>query len=164
MHKRFFIAGLLSLASLVNTAEAASQFDAPLQPYQKTLVAAVWNGSGSISTIGFAGSSWGIPDGKVLVIEHVSAKAVANPGEKIALEITCQGSGALSNLGLSQHELILTSAGQFEGLDRFVGGSPLSCYTSNAMIAVFVRNSSAPINGAALAQISVTGFLADPAK
>jgi hypothetical protein len=146
-------------------AQAKVQITIPEVPYQKSINSNVWLPSGlNNSSINFAGITWQIPADKVLVIEHVSARVRVNPEEKVNVSITCQG----QDLGLSEHQLIMTFQGQFDGFDRLAGSSPLRCYTRGTPLGLnvsFLRNSTSALNPVGpSAEFSVTGYLADPPK
>jgi hypothetical protein len=162
MRKLYYVAALAGLSLLPTIGRAESGI--PAQPHQKAVNTANWvNGLGNTSHANFSGVIWGIPDNKILVIEHVSARVLTNPGEKVTVSITCQSSNVIS-VGFAEHHLPLSFGGQFNGQDRLVGGSPFRCYTSNNMIVSFSRNSTAPVNGISTVEFSFTGYLVDPPK
>jgi hypothetical protein len=162
MHKGFCIVAAAWLMIYPTTGKAA---DMPAQPYQVAVNTGSWTiGPNNNSTVSFSGPLWAIPDGKILVIEHISARARVNRGEAVNVSVTCQGSGTVNVGGLAEHQLILQSAGIFDNLDRLVGSSPFRCYSSNKMSVTFVRNSSSLIPGIVSAEFAVTGFLVDPPK
>ena len=164
---RLFIPLMLAFALLVPVVDAAAQakvqITLPEVPYQKSINTNVWLTSGQNSSVSFSGINWQIPVNKVLVIEHVSARVRVNPEEKVNVSITCQG----QDLGLSEHQLTMTFQGQFDGFDRLAGSSPLRCYTRGTpagLVVGFLRNSTSAINLDVSAEVSVTGYLADPPK
>jgi hypothetical protein len=130
----------------------------PAEPYQRSVNTSVWtnSGTGTTSFVNFSGN-WSIPAGKMLVVEHVSVRVRANPGERISVSVTCQGTPA----GLSAHRLVLSSQGTFDGFEHLVGTTPLRCYTTGLLLVNVQRNSQKPLTLAANTEFSVTGFLAD---
>lgn len=165
---RGMVAGVLLLGAVNVQAQAPVKIVEPLplpvqktvpaEPHQQTINTAVWTDSDD-GTRSFASffNTWSIPAGRVLVGEHVSVIVRVNPGEKVSVSITCQGTPA----GLSGHRLPLTLQGTFGGFDHLVGTAPLRCYTSNQMVVSFVRNSTAPLTLNANTEFAVSGFLAD---
>jgi len=155
-------AALACVLFLTGNGLRAADSQMPSEPHQRSINTAIWTpGTVSTSFANFSGAIWGVPDGKVLVIEHISARVVVNPGEKVSVSVTCQGTGTG---GLSSHQLQLTSAGVFDSHERLVGSSPFRCYTTGNLLVSFSRNSVAGLNVIAGTEFSFTGFLADPPK
>jgi hypothetical protein len=164
MHKAL---GLVSAAWLMFCPLVArSQTpDMPSQPYQKAVNTGAWTiGPNNTSTAIFSGAVWQIPDGKILIIQHISARARINRGESVNVSVTCQGSNGINVGGLAEHQLLLQPVGVFDNLERLAGSSPFRCYTGGNMIVSFQRNSSAVISALVSAEFSVTGLLVDVAK
>jgi hypothetical protein len=143
---------------IVNPLPVPVRTTVPAEPHQKSVNSNVWTnaGTGTTSFINFSGL-WSIPAGKVFVVEHVSVRVRVNPGEKISVAMTCQGTPA----GLSAHRVGVTSQGVFDGFEHLVGTTPLRCYTNNSLIISVTRNSQKPLTLAANTEFSVSGFLAD---
>jgi hypothetical protein len=156
---------LVCVCSLSAGLAIAAEPPTPSQPYQASINTSIWNTSGpgaTTSSASFSGPVWSIPANKILVVEHVSARVRVNPGEKVNVSITCQSSATI-NLGLSEHQLVLTSVGQFDGLERLVGSMPLRCYTTSTLLVGLVRNAVGTVSPG-LTEVAVSGFLVDPPK
>jgi hypothetical protein len=143
---------------IVNPLPVPVRTTVPAAPHQRSVNSNVWTnaGSGTTSFINFSGL-WGIPAGRVFVVEHVSLRVRVNPGERISVSVTCQGTPA----GLSAHRLVLTSQGTFDGFEHLAGTTPLRCYTNNSLLVNIIRNSQKPLTLVANTEFSVSGFLAD---
>ena len=165
MFNSFSPAAVVCVCCLSAGLATATEPPTPSQPYQKSTNTSVWNTSGpgaTTSSVSFFGPIWSIPADKILVVEHVSARVRVNPGEKVNVSITCQSSGTI-NVGLTEHQLVLTPVGQFDGLERLVGSMPLRCYTTGSFLVGFVRNGVGTVSPG-LTEFAVTGFLVDPPK
>ena len=157
---------LIAFCCISATVASAADPPIPSHPYQKSVNTDNWIASGggsSNSSASFSGIIWSIPADKILVVEHVSARVRVNPGEKVNVVVACLSSPAIE-VGLSSHQIVLSSAGQFDGLERLVGSAPLRCYTSSNFQVGFIRNSVAPVSVTAGVEFSVTGYLVDPPK
>jgi len=153
-------------AAVSAQAQAKVQLSLPDEPFQVAVNTSgnAWTSISGTNTSGISLSgalTWNIPAGKILVVEHVSARALVNSGEKVTVSITCQSAG----VGLSQHQLAMTSQGVFDLIDRLSGSSPLHCYTGSNLIVTFLRNSTAGLGSLPVsAEFSITGYLVDPPK
>jgi hypothetical protein len=104
----------------------------------------------------FAVFTVAVPSGKLLVVQHVSARVSVPIGQQAKATMSCQGQ---AGGGVATHSLIMSHLGTFEGMDEFAASLAVSCYASgsNGMLIGIVRNSNAsPMTDI---EVSVSGHL-----
>jgi hypothetical protein len=98
-----------------------------------------------------------IPPDKTLMVQTVSISARVEIGQELRAQVSSQGGG----LGLSDHPILLTKQGTFDGLDLYVGTTSLTTYAAgfSGLSASAIRDSTTGEGGKIA--FSVSGYLVD---
>jgi hypothetical protein len=122
------------LASPIERALAAPpKVDTEAEPFQQTVTRDSTADPVAVIQIG-------VPAGRVLVVEHVSARASVPIGQQVTGSVTCQG----QDLGLADRSLIFKDHGAFGAVSAFAATQVMRCFASGAGGILFgiQRNSS----------------------
>ena len=114
----------------------------------------------------FRSFSTDIPEGKLLVVEHVSFRAQLPPGQAVTASLTCQGGTGLSPATFRipfelEGTFDVEVGGTVVGMSEFVANSPVRCYAdgSSGLLSQVQRNS--PTGAAGRINFSFSGHLVD---
>jgi hypothetical protein len=102
-----------------------------------------------------------VPDGKYLVIEHVSASCSMGPGQKPFIEILTDFTSPLMS-PVGRQLLVPTFITTESGRDLYLASQPMRLYSQlggSVDISVFRRNGT---SGPANVEVDVSGHLVDP--
>jgi hypothetical protein len=121
-------------------------------PFQRAISADFWPAGDDTHVF-----SLDIPPDKTLMVQTVSISARVETGQQVRAQVTSQGDG----VGLSNHPILLTKQGTFDGLDLYVGTTSLTTYAvgSSGLSASAIRDSTTG-DGGKIA-FSVSGYLVD---
>jgi hypothetical protein len=124
--------------------------------YQKRFSGS-WTASGPASSYVFFEKF--VPAGKYLVIERIGAVAFTPAGERVYVQVLCEG-GLLGSpgIGSASISLPLVSAGVYDGRDTQTLNDTISCFADARTQIYLNRNSSAP---AGSASVTIIGYLMD---
>ena len=119
-------------------------------PFQRAISADFWPAGDDTHVF-----SLDIPPDKTLMVQTVSISVRVEIGQEVRAQVTSQG------VGLSNHPILLTKQGTFDGLDLYVGTTSLTTYAVgfSGLSASVIRDSTTG-DGGNIA-FSVSGYLVD---
>ncbi len=120
-------------------------------PFLKTLSFNIENGTSQNNV------SIPIPEGKRLVIEHVSARAQGPAGQKFIAQIQTNVAHTDSPRGI--YWLVFFPQGTFSTIDVFTASQPMRVYSEPGNPPMMVVATRTAINGTAFVEATISGFL-----